>query len=90
VTFIYRTHAIERMAQRDVATDEVRDVVTDGETIEAYPDDEPYPSRLVVGWSGDRPLHVLVADDEDRRIVMTVYEPDPDRWSDDFRTREDS
>jgi len=90
VTFIYRTHAIERMAQRDVSTDEVRDVVTDGETIEEYPDDTPYPSRLVVGWSGDRPLHVVVADDEDRRIVMTVYEPDPDRWSDDFRTREDS
>ena len=42
---------------------------------------------LVMEWS--RPLHVvLVVDDirEEQRIV-TVYEPDEDRWSPDFKVR---
>lgn len=42
---------------------------------------------LAVGWQ--RPLHVVVIVDEmhqeDR--VVTVYEPEPERWSADFRTR---
>lgn len=89
--FVYRTHAIERMAQRNVTTGEVRQVVENGETIEDYPEDAPYPSRLVLGWCEGRPLHVVVADDaqDNRAIVITVYEPDPDRWSDDFRERTD-
>jgi len=42
---------------------------------------------LVVDWT--RPLHVVVivddVNDEDR--VITVYEPDPNRWSADYRRR---
>lgn len=86
---IYRAHAIERMAQRNVTTDEVREVVESGETIKTYPDDTPYPSRLVLGFPDGRPLHVVVADDDedDQAIIITVYEPDPELWSDDFRER---
>lgn len=42
---------------------------------------------LVVDWF--RPLHVVVDVDEQRREerVVTVYEPDPDRWSPDYRRR---
>ena len=60
-----------------------------GEVIEAYPDDEPYPSRLVLGWIDARPLHAVVADDfdADETIVVTVYEPDAALWNDSFRRR---
>jgi hypothetical protein len=36
-----------------------------------------------------RPLHVVVIIDERRREerILTVYEPDPVRWSRDFRSR---
>ena len=35
-----------------------------------------YPSRLVLGWIGNRPLHVVVADHvEETQWVVTVYEP---------------
>jgi hypothetical protein len=36
---------------------------------------------------GGRPLHVVVADNDASReaVVMTVYEPDQDRWHSDFR-----
>ncbi|MFZ8845145.1 DUF4258 domain-containing protein [Thermoflexus sp.] len=68
---------------------EVESELKTGETIATYPDDEPYPSRLILGWVGGRPLHLVVADDPARnvRIVIPVYEPDPALWESDFRRR---
>ena len=66
------------MYQRSISEEEVRIVIKTGETIEDYPADFPYPSRLVLGWHGPRPVHVVVADNTDDRenIVITVYEPE--------------
>lgn len=57
--------------------------------IEHYSDDIPYPSALLLGYVGERPLHVVYADNaSDReRIIVTVYEPDPALWAADFSTR---
>jgi hypothetical protein len=86
---VYRTHALVRMFQRRIRVEDVRGVIVNGETIEDYPDDIPYPSRLILGWSGNRPLHVVAAynDADEETIVITVYEPDPALWSEDFRRR---
>jgi hypothetical protein len=46
---VFRVHAIQRMYQRNVSEPQVRDVITTGEVVEDYPDDTPYPSRLVLG-----------------------------------------
>lgn len=56
---------------------------------EEYPDDTPYPSRLVLGWVGSRPLHVVAADypEDENTIVITVYEPEPNQWEAGFRRR---
>ena len=89
---IFRVHAIKRMYQRDIQEEVVRDVLENGETIEDYPDDTPYPSRLVLGWHGLRPIHVVVADNTDDQvsIVITTYEPDPGAWENDFKRRKHS
>lgn len=89
MSLILRTHAIQRMFQRRVSTEDVRSVLATGEIIEDYPLDTPYPSRLVLGWVGGRPLHVVAADNvaDDETYVITVYEPDPALWSPDFRRR---
>ena len=86
---IFRVHALRRMARRGISVDEVREALDSGEIIEAYPDDTPYPSRLVLGRAGLRPLHVVVAYDAGGglTIVITAYEPDPARWGTDFRRR---
>ena len=86
---VFRVHAIQRMFQRGFTEMDVRLILTAGETIETYPDDTPYPSRLVLGWCRGRPLHVVVADNvaAQETIVITVYEPDPDQWEDGFRQR---
>jgi len=73
------------MFQREINEQDVREVLATGETIETYPDDIPYPSRLVLGWRGLRPLHDNPAAQE--RIVITVYEPDAQQWELEFRRR---
>ena len=89
---VFRVHAIQRMYQRGVSEAEVRHVISTGEMIEEYPDDTPYTSRLVLGWYGSRPLHVVVADnvDDQENVVITVYEPDPGEWEPDWKRRRKS
>jgi hypothetical protein len=84
---LFRVHAIERMAQRNIGIEDVRAVLDGGELIEYYPDDYPYPSALVLGWVKNRPLHVVVANAPTARIIITIYEPDPIRWEPDFKRR---
>ncbi|KPV64662.1 MAG: hypothetical protein AOA65_0877 [Candidatus Bathyarchaeota archaeon BA1] len=47
---------------KNVLTDDVISALLDGEVIEKYPDDKPFPSCLVYGRAKDRkPLHVVCA-----------------------------
>lgn len=87
--FVYRVHAIQRMFERQIQRSVVEAVVDSGTTIESYPEDTPYPSRLVLGWDRGRPVHVVVADDleDDETVVITVYLPDPMRWNASFSRR---
>jgi hypothetical protein len=86
---IFRAHAIQRMFERQIGIDAVRIVVRAGEVIEEYPDDYPFASRLILGWEGRRPLHVVAAENTEtgETIVITVYEPDSTLWDTDFRNR---
>jgi len=86
---VFRVHAIQRMFEREISKEDIRQVLATGKTIEAYPDDKPYPSRLVLGWIGSRPIHVVVADNptQGETIVITVYEPDLARWEPGFDKR---
>ena len=86
---LFRVHALQRMFERRISVDDVYAVIARGEVIEDYPDDRPYPSRLVLGWIGARPLHTVVADNlsENELIVITVYEPDSEVWEADFKRR---
>ena len=77
------------MLERAISMEEIENAVESGESIEEYPDDQPFPSRLLLGWTGSRPLHVVVADETDSDVthVITAYEPDPGQWEDDFERR---
>ena len=86
---VFRVHAIRRMFLRQVTPEDVAHVLDTGEVIEDYLDDRPYPSRLVLGYSGLRALHVVVADNQQdfESVIITVYEPDPDLWEPGFKMR---
>jgi len=85
----FRLHAVQRMFECGITEKDVAYVIRSGEVIRQYVDDKPYPSRLLLGWIGTRPLHVVAADNHiDREtIVITVYEPDHRVWKDDFRSK---
>jgi hypothetical protein len=85
----FSRHAIERMFSRSIKPEDVRAVIAQGEAIEEYPDDVPYPSSLLLGFVGERPLHVVVAHNEEEKecLVITVYVPDPSVWTEDLKTR---
>lgn len=86
---VFRVHAIQRMFQRRISMEDVKHVLATGETIEEYPDDAPYPSRLIAGRRGGRPLHVVIADNKESNegIVVTAYEPGTDEWERNFKRR---
>jgi len=69
---------------------EVYQAICKGEIIQEYPDDKPYPSVLIFGQTNNkRPLHIVCSynNDEDIAIIITVYEPNPNRWIDFKRRR---
>jgi hypothetical protein len=77
------------MLERNISTEEVKEVLRLGEVIENYPDDKPYPSYLVLGIVSHRPIHVVAADNsaDSESVVITVYEPDPSQWDPTFKRR---
>ena len=89
MNFTYRIHAIERMFQRDITEQDVENVVHNGEIIQTYLNDKPYPSYLSLGFSEKRPIHVVYAidDKENIIIIITVYEPALDKWQIGFKMR---
>ena len=44
------------MAARGIREEDVARVISEGKEIENYPEDKPYPSRLLLGWVEDRPI----------------------------------
>lgn len=88
MSLIFREHAIRRMFERGVTVADVECVLAAGQVITRYPEDKPYPSRLLLGWIDARPLHVVAADNEEGdTILITVYQPDPALWDSTFTRR---
>ena len=87
-TLVFREHALLRMAERGISRQAVRATLEQGEVIRHYPDDAPYPSRLLLHWPDGQPLHVVAAfAGDETEIIITVYRPDPALWEPDFRRK---
>jgi hypothetical protein len=76
-------HADEEARADKLSFSEIYSSVLQGEIIEDYPDDKPYPSCLIYGdtFDGD-PVHDVWAYNRDNKwvVLITVYRPDPTRW----------
>ena len=88
-TLLFRVHAVQRMFERRVSAQKVAQTLYQGETIEDYSSEMPEPSRLILGFQGKRPLHVVVSEDQKTNeiTIITVYIPDPGKWDKDFKSR---
>ena len=83
----FSRHAFERMFQRGIDPDAVVQIVSSGEVIADYPDDQPYPSTLILGFHGGQPVHAVVARDPETSEchVVTIYRPDPVMWDEAYK-----
>jgi hypothetical protein len=82
-------HADEEAQADRLSFDEVFVSVFQGEVIEEYPDDKPFPSCLIYGDTfSEDPVHSVWAYNQENRwaVLITVYRPDSQRWID-WRTR---
>ena len=86
---LYRVHAVQRMFEREIAVGKVRKALEAEDVIEDYSAEMPDPSRLIMGYQGKHPFHVVTSEnpDENEITVVTVYLPDPNKWKKDFRSR---
>ena len=86
----WSTHCLERMQERDISRDDVSFCVLQGEIIEDYLNDYPYPSCLIFGHTiQDRVLHVVIGADETTAYIITAYYPSTDKFEADLRTRKE-
>ena len=80
------------MFERIISREDMLTIIKSGEKIVEYPDDEPLPSCLILGFVGNRPIHVVLAVDENTQscYIVTAYDPDPNLWEKDFKNRRSS
>lgn len=81
--FLVTDHADEEAVNDRLSLDQIISSVKNGEILEDYPIDKPYPSCLILGFTvaGD-PVHSVWAYNEQTSwaVLITVYRPDPKRW----------
>ena len=88
-TIFFRIHAVQRMFERGITVKRVISVLESGNTIEDYSSEMQEPSRLILGFQGKHPLHVVISENQETNevTVITVYTPNYDNWSKDFKSR---
>jgi hypothetical protein len=74
-------HARVRMFERNISTDDLMEVLSSGEIIEEYPDDDPCPSALILGFINHAAYHVVIAICTDHLRIITVYIPEDRKWT---------
>ena len=78
-------HADEEAHSDKLSFDEVFTSIFQGEIIEYYPKDKPYPSCLIYGLNlKNEPIHSVWAYNPKNQwaVLITVYRPDPKLWVD--------
>jgi uncharacterized protein DUF4258 len=82
--FEFSKHAVDQTLIRRITVQELREAVATSEVIEDYPADKYGPCCLLLGFTtAGRPLHVQVSYPSRPLIrVVTIYQPDPERWVD--------
>ena len=86
----FSSHALSEAEEDGLILSHIEAACVVGECIEDYPTDPRGPSCLVRGKLADGSIvHALWGFDAPSRqaILITVYLPDPQRWTEDFRKR---
>jgi len=81
-------HTVNRCFERGIKYGQIKQAILNGEIIEQYPADHPYPSCLILNISTEnQPLHIVAGAGEGKLWIITAYYPSPVKWEDDGKTR---
>lgn len=80
--YVYTSHAdIERKAD-NLTLLQVEDALLNGQVLEQYPDTGRGESCLVLGFSGELPIHIVCGWRGDQIALITIYVPGPPKFID--------
>lgn len=86
----WTNHIFIRLLQRNINISDVEYALLNGEILEQYQNDNPYPSCLVLGTTvNNKCLHVVCALGDKELWLITAYYPDSKRWINNFKTRKE-
>ena len=84
----WTNHVIIRLFQRHISQADVERAILNGEIIEVYENDYPYPSCLIYGINLDNEIiHVVCGLNLEEVWIITAYFPDEIEWEKDLKTR---
>lgn len=87
----WTNHVIVRLFQRNITQEDIEKALLNGEIIEEYENDYPYPSCLVCGINvNNKIIHVVCGYNGEELWIITAYYPDNKEWKDDFKTRKET
>jgi hypothetical protein len=69
----------------EVSAITIKNAITNGEIIEQYPTDYPFPSCLINAEN----LHIVCSMGEGRLYIITAYRPLPEQWEIGFTKRKE-
>ncbi len=87
--FEFSKHAVDQSILRRIRVHEIKEAIAKGQLVEDYPQDKYGPSCLISGKTQfGRTIHVQCSYPSRALIkIITVYEPNPERWNKDFTIR---
>ena len=87
---IWTRHIIIRLLQRSITQKDVEEALLNGEIIEEYKEDFPYPSCLVYGINlKNEVIHIVCGSNGEELWLITAYFPDKLEWEEDLKTRKE-
>ena len=87
----WTNHITVRLLQRNISQEDIEYALSNGEIIENYEDDYPYPSCLVLGVNkSNEYIHIVCGSNGTELWLITAYYPDKLEWKDDLKTRKEN
>ena len=87
----WTNHMVIRLLQRNISQEDIENAILNGEIIEEYENDYPYPSCLVYGISlNNNIIHIVCGVNNDELWIITAYYPDKEKWDNSLKIRKEN
>ena len=83
-------HAKDRLRERDISVENIRNAIQTGEIIQQHEHDKPFASCLLLGKTEqNKYIHVAASIDNAILYIITAYYPDENKWGIDLKTKKE-